>query len=359
MSGFRVTPREGHLERLSRMYGYLKRQPDCSISFRTGIPDHESRDTPTEHEWINTVYGSNEEELPLDMPTPKGKPMRTTCYAHANLMHCLATGRSMSGIKHLLNETPIQWFSKKQNVVETATYGFEFMVARQATEQIIDIRYTLRMIGIPLDSPAWLIGDNQSIITSSTIPHSSLNKRHNALSYYRVQEAISARILYFIHVDGKNNPSDIMTKLLNWSKFWPLIQPLLFWIGETIEGTDATTSIAQVIANVKEQSASGLRGVTRSNYISPSEGSQRFSTSTSKSENPRRLINSSTRTAQQTYHASGTCSKYPNIFKMKNYSLNCNLYKCKDIFKLRITSMYNVKFEYLDSLKLKNLYGTK
>ncbi len=265
MSSFRIAPRQGHLDRLKRMYGYLKRQPDGAIRFCTGIPDRESRNTPKECDWINSVYGPNQEELPLDMPPPKGKAMRTTCYADANLLHCLATGRSMSGIIHLLNQTPIQWFCKKQNVVETATYGSEFMVARQATEQIMDLRYTLRMLGIPLDGPAWIFGDNQSVITSSiTIPHSSLNKRHNALSYHRVREAISVKIMYFIHIDGKINPSDVMTKFLGWTKFWPLIQPFLFWKGETIKGMDRTP-MTEVISTIKDQSPSGLRGVTRGN----------------------------------------------------------------------------------------------
>ena len=62
---------------------------------------------------------------------------------------------------------------QETKVVVTATYGSEFMVERQATEQIMDIRYTLRMLGIPLDGPAWLFGDNQSVITSLTIPHSN------------------------------------------------------------------------------------------------------------------------------------------------------------------------------------------
>ena len=39
-----------------------------------------------------------------------------------------------------------------------------------------------------------MFGDNQSVITSSTIPHSRLSKRHNALSYHRVREAIVAKI---------------------------------------------------------------------------------------------------------------------------------------------------------------------
>jgi hypothetical protein len=84
------------------------------------------------------------------------------------------------------------------------------MVACQATEQIMDLRYTLHMMGFPLDGPAWMFGDNQNVITSSNIPHSNLSKSHNALSYLRVREAISAKKLYFIHIDGKLNPSDIL-----------------------------------------------------------------------------------------------------------------------------------------------------
>jgi hypothetical protein len=40
--------------------------------------------------------------------------------------------------------------------------------------------------------------------------------------------------MYFIQIEGKANPSDLFTKILGWAEFWPLIQPLLFWKGETI-----------------------------------------------------------------------------------------------------------------------------
>ena len=40
------------------------------------------------------------------------------------------------------------------------------MAANQATEQILDLRYTLRMMGIPIDGKSWLFGRNQSVITS-------------------------------------------------------------------------------------------------------------------------------------------------------------------------------------------------
>ena len=160
--------------------------------------------------------------------------MRTTTYEDANLYHYMVTGCFVTDILHLLNQTPIYCHSKRQGRVQTATYGSEFMAARTASEQIIDLRYPLRMMGIPIDGPSWMFGDNQSVITSSTIPESTLNKRHNALSYHLVRECVAAKIINFMHVSGKVNPSDLLTKFLSWSNFWPLIQPLLFWKGETL-----------------------------------------------------------------------------------------------------------------------------
>ena len=95
------------------------------------------------------------------------------------------------------------------------------------------------------------------------IPHSNLNNHHNALSYHCVCEAMSAQLMYFIHIDGKLNPSDVMTKFLSWAKFWPLIQPFLFWKGETMKDISPTTPIPQIIADIKNYtSPSGLWGVT-------------------------------------------------------------------------------------------------
>ena len=142
------------------------------------------------------------------------------------------TGRSVTGILHLVNQTPAAWFCKLQNSVETATYGLEFVAARLATEQIMDLCYTLRMHGVPLDGKAYMFGDNQSVITSSTIPHSSLNKRHNALSYHRVREAIASGVIWFFHIPGTENPADVLTKFCGHAVFWPLIKPFLFWRGE-------------------------------------------------------------------------------------------------------------------------------
>ena len=92
--------------------------------------------------------------------------------------------------------------------METATYGSEFVAARIATEQIMDLRYTLRMFGAPIDGPSWMFGDNLSVVLQSNVPSSSIKKRHNALAYHRVREAVAAGILNFVHINSKQNPAD-------------------------------------------------------------------------------------------------------------------------------------------------------
>jgi hypothetical protein len=128
MSGYRSAPRQGLLERLKRVIGYIKRHSDGAIRFRKNIPDHESQCTPKKFDWSSSVYGNVQEDMPHDMPVPKGKVVRTSTYQDATLFHDLVTGRSMTGLIHMLNQTPIHWFSKRQGRVQSATRYLWFWV---------------------------------------------------------------------------------------------------------------------------------------------------------------------------------------------------------------------------------------
>jgi len=175
-----------------------------------------------------SVYSSVAEDLPKNAPVPLGKRVVMSTYKDANLYHDWTTGRAVTGIIHFLNGTPVDWYSKHQNTVKTATYGSKFVAAWIATNQIIDLRMTLRYLGVPVVEKSYLLGDNQSVVTSSTIPHSSLNKQHNALLYHRVCEAIASKILAFFHIDGKTNPSDVLSKHCGHTDASPPLNWLLF-----------------------------------------------------------------------------------------------------------------------------------
>jgi hypothetical protein len=59
-----------------------------------------------------------------------GREVTIIAYTDANLHHDILTGRSVTEILHLCNQTLIDWYSKRQATVETATFGSEFTAAR-------------------------------------------------------------------------------------------------------------------------------------------------------------------------------------------------------------------------------------
>ena len=124
----------------------------AAIRICTSEPDY-SAIPEQDFDWMHTVYGELKEILPTDAPEPLGEFVTLTHYVDANLMHDMTTGKSVTGILHLLNKTPIDWYSKKQPTVETATYGSEFVAARTCVEQILDLHCTLCYLGVPIHQP--------------------------------------------------------------------------------------------------------------------------------------------------------------------------------------------------------------
>ena len=233
LSSFRAAPRRGHMDQAKRICSYLNRFKDAAIRFQTGQPDYSDLPQPV-HDWEASVYGNIHEEIPKDAPTPLGKPVTLTHFVDANLFHDQLTGRSVTGILHLLNQTPLDWFTKKQATVETATYGSEFVAARICVEQIIDLRNTLRYLGVPINARSYMFGDNKSVVDSASTVQAKLHKRHTALSFHRVREAIASGMVTFHHIPGQQNPADILSKHWAYADVWKLLQPLLFWEGDTI-----------------------------------------------------------------------------------------------------------------------------
>ena len=131
------------------------------------------------------------------MPTPKGKEARITVFVDADHARDKVTRRSVTGILVLINNTPIKYICKRQKTVETSTYGSELIAARIAIEVILELRYFLRMLGVPIEKTSHMLGDNMSVLLNTTIPSSMLKKKHQGCAYHRVREAIVAKIVTF------------------------------------------------------------------------------------------------------------------------------------------------------------------
>jgi hypothetical protein len=117
-------------------------------------------------------------------------------------------------------------------------YGSEFVAARTCVEQVIDLRNTLRYLGVPIQEKSYMFGDNKSVVDSSMQLHAKLHKRHTMLSFHRVCETIAAGIIGFYFFPGEHNPTDILSNLWwNLQVCWTQLNAMLFWHGNT-DGID-------------------------------------------------------------------------------------------------------------------------
>jgi hypothetical protein len=122
--------------------------------------------------------------------------------------------------------------------VETATFGSEFIAARTTIDQIIDLWTTLCYLGIPIREKSYVFGDNKTVINASSTPHAKLHKRHNALSFHHVREAVTSKYVTIFHLPGEYNPADILSKHWAYALVWQTMNALLFAWGDTWELLD-------------------------------------------------------------------------------------------------------------------------
>jgi hypothetical protein len=60
-----------------------------------------------------------------------------------------------------------------------------------------------RSSGVALDRPELMLGDNMSVVLNTTVPSSVLKKKHNAIVFYCVREAIASRIMGFAYIKSE------------------------------------------------------------------------------------------------------------------------------------------------------------
>ena len=122
----------------------------------------------------------------------------------------------------------IKSFSKRQNTVESSTFGSELVAARIARDMIVELRIKLKLFGVPLLGPTNVFCDNNGVVKNTSIPESTLSKKHNSINYHVVREAAAAGILRVGKEDTKTNLADALTKLLPYSRKMDLLGCLLY-----------------------------------------------------------------------------------------------------------------------------------
>ena len=214
MSSHLALPRQGHLQQVLHIFSYLKKHHSSSLVFDPTIPDIDETKF-RRMDWSSSEFGGDlQEDLPGNMPEPRGVGFVMRAMVDADHAADTTCRRSRTGFLVYLNSAPIYWMSKKQAGIETSSFGSEFTAMKQCTEYIRGLRYKLRMMGIPVDAPTYIFGDNQSVLNNTTLPDSILKKKSQSICYHFVREGVARNEWRTTYVNTHENPADLLTKPL-------------------------------------------------------------------------------------------------------------------------------------------------
>jgi hypothetical protein len=69
-------------------------------------------------------------------------------------------------------------------------------------------------MGIPCEGPAYIHGDNQSVLASCGIPDYILKKKSQSIAYHFVREGAARDEWRTLYVNTHDNEADLLTKIL-------------------------------------------------------------------------------------------------------------------------------------------------
>ena len=138
MSQQLALPREGHLEQVLHIIGYLKQHPKLCLMFDSDSPKV-NENWFLVYDWED-FYCSATEAIPPNQPEARGNAVITSAFVDADLTGDKKNRRSMTGILMFINRAPIHWYSKKQATVEASTFGAEFITMHTAVEMAESLR---------------------------------------------------------------------------------------------------------------------------------------------------------------------------------------------------------------------------
>ena len=235
LSSHCALPRVGHLEAAYQVFAYLRKHSASTLVFHPVTPEptrlHQLAASREEQDW-RQFYADAVEQTPEGAPAARGNAIDVSAFVDADHAGNLINRRSQTGFILFCNGAPIVWYSKKQNTVESSTFGSEMLAMRSCLEAIEALRTKLRWFGVPVTGTTPVYCDNDSLVKSTTRPEAQITKKHLAISYHRIREAVAAGTIYVVKEDTKTNLADLLTKCLDNVKRGCLIPHLLLnWRG--------------------------------------------------------------------------------------------------------------------------------
>ena len=105
-------------------------------------------------------------------------------------------------------------FSKKHGSCETSSFRSEFISMKSCCENLRGLRFNLRTFGTLVACPAYVLGNNQHVLSNSSKPRSDLKKKSSIITYNFSPEGGAKNEWRTSYLTTHLDPSDICTKSL-------------------------------------------------------------------------------------------------------------------------------------------------
>ena len=83
-------------------------------------------------------------------------------------------------------------------------------------------------MGVKIDGPTYVYGDNMSVIHNTSKPESVLKKKSKSICYHFVREDVAMRECLTTNVSNPRNWAELLTKVMFGKKRLELVQGVLF-----------------------------------------------------------------------------------------------------------------------------------
>jgi hypothetical protein len=118
---------------------------------------------------------------------------------------------------------------KKQSTIKTSVFGAEFVAMKQGMEALRGLWYKLQMMGVQINGPSYIYGDNMSVIRNTQWPELTLKKKSNSVCYHVVCESVAMGEALNGHISTHDNPADICTKIIPSEMKWDHLVGLILY----------------------------------------------------------------------------------------------------------------------------------
>ena len=118
----------------------------------------------------------------------------------------------------------------KQPTIETSVFGAESVEMKHGMETLRGLQYRLRMMGIPIEGPSYIYGDNMYVIQNTQRPENTIRKNSNSICYHDTRKSVAMGEALTTHIPTGDNRADLLIKGLYGKKWGYHVSNLIYSI---------------------------------------------------------------------------------------------------------------------------------